>query len=98
MEEKIAVITGGSRGIGFATAKRFLEEGATVIITASSEASAAKGVERLKEAVPNGKAGAIAPDLSSLESVRAAFISYIGSAIFTIGKVIAHGCDNRLCT
>ena len=70
---KIAVITGGSRGIGFATAKRFLEERATVIITASSEASAAKGVERLKEAVPNGKAGAIAPDLSSLESVRAAF-------------------------
>ena len=49
LEGKIAVITGGSRGIGFATAKRFLEEGATVIITASSEASAAKGVERLKE-------------------------------------------------
>ena len=73
LEGKIAVITGGSRGIGFATAKRFFEEGATVIITASSEASAAKGVERLKEAVPNGKAGAIAPDLSSLESVRAAF-------------------------
>ena len=73
LEGKIAVITGGSRGIGFATAKRFLEEGATVIITASSEASAAKGVERLKEAVPNGKSGGIAPDLSSLESVRAAF-------------------------
>lgn len=73
LEGKIAVITGGSRGIGFATAKRFLEEGATVIITASSEASAAKGLERLKEAVPEGKVGAIAPDLSSLESVRAAF-------------------------
>ena len=47
LEGKIAVITGGSRGIGFATAKRFLEEGATVIITASSEASAAKGEKRL---------------------------------------------------
>ena len=78
LEGRIAVITGGSRGIGFATAKRFLEEGATVIITASSEASAAKGVERLKEAVPNGKAGAIAPDLSSLESVRAAFEKVVG--------------------
>ena len=78
LEGRIAVITGGSRGIGFATAKRFLEEGATVIITASSEASAAKGVERLKEAVPNGKAGAIAPDLSSLESVKASFEKVVG--------------------
>ena len=70
---KVAIITGGSRGIGFATAKRFLEEGADVVITASSEASAAKGAEKLRSLFPEGRIGGIAPDLSSLSSLQEAF-------------------------
>ena len=47
-EGKKVLITGGSRGIGFATAKRFIEAGAKVLITGRSE-SVYKAAERLGE-------------------------------------------------
>ena len=73
LQNKVALITGGSRGIGFATAQRFLEEGAKVVITASTQASADKAVAQLKEEFPDSIIGGISPDLTSLESVQAAF-------------------------
>lgn len=73
LKDKVAIITGGSRGIGFATAERFLEEGAIVIITASRPDSAKKGVDLLKERRPGASVEGISPDLSSLDSVRSAF-------------------------
>lgn len=74
LKDKVAIITGGSRGIGYATANAFLREGATVIITASSKESVEKAVDKLKEAHPGARVGGISPNLSSYESVRSAFI------------------------
>ena len=74
LQNKVAIITGGSRGIGFATASAFLREGATVIITASSQESANKAVEKLQEMYPEAQIGGISPNLSSYESVRNSFI------------------------
>lgn len=73
LNNKIAIVTGGSRGIGFATVERFLQEGATVVLTASSEASAKKAVDRLKEKYPSANVSGISPDLADFESVRASF-------------------------
>ena len=73
LKNKVAIITGGSRGIGYATAEAFLREGAAVIITASSEATAQKAVSQLREAFPNATITGISPNLSDMESVRKAF-------------------------
>ena len=73
LRNKVAVITGGSRGIGYATAERFLEEGAAVIITATSVASAEKAVNKLREKFPNATVAGIAPNLGSLSSMQEAF-------------------------
>jgi NAD(P)-dependent dehydrogenase (short-subunit alcohol dehydrogenase family) len=47
LEGKIAVVTGGSAGIGFGAAKRFAEEGARVFITGRREAELDKAVAQL---------------------------------------------------
>ncbi len=77
LQNKVAVITGGSRGIGLATVQAFLKEGATVILTASSDASAQKAVAKIKETDPSAKIFGIAPDLCSLQSVAQAFAQVV---------------------
>lgn len=73
LKDKVAIITGGSRGIGYATAEAFLREGATVIITASRQDSADQAVVRLKEKYPDAVVAGISPNLSSLSEVKEAF-------------------------
>lgn len=51
LKDKVAIITGGSRGIGYAAADKFLKEGAAVIVTASTQGSADRAVTKLKEII-----------------------------------------------
>lgn len=70
LANKVAVITGGSRGIGFATVQVFLREGATVILCASRQQTADAAVAQLKENDPQCRVEGICPDLANYESVK----------------------------
>jgi 3-oxoacyl-[acyl-carrier protein] reductase len=68
---RIAVITGAARGIGFGTATRFAEEGASVAIIDLDETAAADAAAKLP-LTDGAKAVGIGADVSNGESVDAA--------------------------
>jgi len=68
---RVVVVTGGARGIGFGTATRFAEEGASVAIVDLDEAAASEAAGRLP-LVDGAKAAGIGADVSNGESVEAA--------------------------
>lgn len=64
LQDKIAVITGGSSGIGLATAKRFVAEGAFVFITGRRQAELDKAVNEIGKNI-----AAVRCDVSRLEDL-----------------------------
>lgn len=71
LNDKVAVITGATRGIGFATAKLFLENGAKVAILGSKEESVNKALEKLPEY--QDKIIGLYPNLNNEKEVRNMF-------------------------
>jgi NAD(P)-dependent dehydrogenase (short-subunit alcohol dehydrogenase family) len=67
-EGKIAPITGGSSGVGLATAKRFVDEGAHVFITGRREAELASAVKDIGKNVK-----ALKGDVSKLDELDRIF-------------------------
>ena len=49
LKGKVAVITGGTRGIGYATVKKFLENGAKVVLFGSRQETVDKALASLKQ-------------------------------------------------
>src|SRR5450755_3653589 len=70
LKDKIAFISGSTAGIGFATAKRLLTEGATVIINGRTKKTVEEAVSELKILVPGAKVSGIAADFSKVDEVN----------------------------
>jgi 3-oxoacyl-[acyl-carrier protein] reductase len=82
LEGKIALITGGSRGIGAAIAKRLAAEGAKVAITYTKGADAAGSVVKEIERA-GGKAIAIQADATDVDAGKAA----VEKTVATFGRL-----------
>ncbi len=67
---RLAIVTGGSGGLGWETARMLAKAGAHVVIAARSPTKAADAVARLRAVVPDASVEVQALDLASLANVR----------------------------
>ena len=73
LKGKVAVVTGGTRGIGFATVKKFLENNAKVALFGSKEESVKKAVEELKNIDENYEVIGFYPNLNNFDELEKTF-------------------------
>jgi NAD(P)-dependent dehydrogenase (short-subunit alcohol dehydrogenase family) len=69
-QPRIAMITGGNSGIGFATASKLAAQGFHVILASRNQAASQQAIARIQAASPNARIESIPLDLASLASVR----------------------------
>ena len=82
LANKVALVTGGSRGIGAAIAKRLASDGASVAITYAKDATSASAVVKAIEGA-GGKAVAIQADAADAKAVAAA----VAQAVASLGRL-----------
>ncbi|WP_294809619.1 SDR family NAD(P)-dependent oxidoreductase [uncultured Gemmiger sp.] len=73
LQGKKAIVTGGTRGIGFAVVQTFLRNGASVALFGSRQETVDKALAALKEENPDWEVIGMAPDLTDYAAVDAAF-------------------------
>ncbi|XP_029208002.2 dehydrogenase/reductase SDR family member on chromosome X-like [Acropora millepora] len=70
LDGRVAIITGGNRGIGLETVKGLCKAHVTVIIACRDENSAEKAIKEVKEEFPAAKVDFMKLDLGSLKSIQ----------------------------
>lgn len=69
LKDKIAIVTGGTRGIGYAIVKKYLENGAKVILFGSRPETVEKALSSLKSENPSWPVEGFHPNLSDAKEV-----------------------------
>ena len=80
LKGKVAVVTGGTRGIGYAIVKKYLENGAKVVLFGSRQETVDKALAALKEENPAWEAEGACPNLMDAgevaEEIKAIYAKY----------------------
>lgn len=83
LKGKVAVVTGGTRGIGYAIVKKYLENGAKVVLFGSRQETVDKALASLKSENPAWEVEGDCPNLSDAQAVKDA----INKVKETFGRV-----------
>lgn len=83
LEGKVAIVTGGASGIGLATVRKFVQEGARVLIADINLASAQAAVELIESEGFDGSTAAAKVDVSNFDEVQA----IVAAAVETFGRL-----------
>ncbi len=73
LKGKVAIVTGGTRGIGFSTVQKFLENGARVALLGSKSETVEKAISKLKEQNPSYDVIGFYPNLIKEDEVKNIF-------------------------
>ena len=71
LKNKVAIVTGGTRGIGYAVVEKFLQNGATVVLCGSRQETVTKAVASLKEKNENWEVSGAWPTLTDADAMTA---------------------------
>ena len=69
LKNKVAVVTGGTRGIGYAVVEKFLKNGAKVVLFGSRQETVEKALAALKEENPEWEVSGAWPKLTDAKAV-----------------------------
>ncbi len=78
LTDKVAIVTGSSRGIGRAIALRMAEQGARVVIASRKQEACQAVVDEITSAHGDGRAIAVAANISSKEALCRSSKAFIG--------------------
>ncbi len=70
LTDKVAIITGGTRGIGFATVKLFLDNNCKVILFGSRQESVDNAINQIKEENPDAEVEGFWPNLNDFAEIE----------------------------